>query len=130
MDAKGEQLIDLVQDGQRWIACKGGRGGLGGLGEVTGEEADNGLFRTPTLRNIALTAPYMHDGRFETLEEVLDHYSEGIKSSPNLDFIIQADFGIPGKQLTQTEKEAIIAFLHTLTDTTFINNPAFSNPFE
>ena len=101
-----------------------------GLGEVTGEEADNGLFRTPTLRNIALTAPYMHDGRFETLEEVLDHYSEGIKSSPNLDFIIQADFGIPGKQLTQTEKEAIIAFLHTLTDTTFINNPAFSNPFE
>lgn len=101
-----------------------------GLGEVTGNSFDNGLFRTPSLRNIALTAPYMHDGRFATLDEVLDHYSHGIKSSPNLDIILITDFNSEGKFFTPEQRESLLAFLHTLTDTTFINNPAHQNPFE
>lgn len=94
-----------------------------GRGEVTNTVFDNGKFRVPSLRNIALTAPYMHDGRFETLEEVLDHYASGGHGVENEDTnIIQFD-------LTPEEKQALIAFLHTLTDTSFINNPAYKNPF-
>jgi len=95
-----------------------------GLGEVTGVVQHNGEFRAPTLRNIALTAPYMHDGRFETLEEVLDHYASGGHGVANQDANIQAF------TLTEHQKEAMIAFLEMLTDTTFTNNPAFQNPFE
>lgn len=91
---------------------------------VTYKAADIGRFKTPTLRNIALTAPYMHDGRFERLEDVLDHYSEKIKISPTL------DLKLPGKglQLKDEEKKAIITFLKTLTDQEFITNPEFSRP--
>ncbi|OWY19283.1 hypothetical protein B6N25_14930 [Sphingobacteriales bacterium TSM_CSS] len=101
-----------------------------GLGAITGRPEDNGLFRTTTLRNIALTAPYMHDGRFATLEEVLEHYSEHIKPSPTIDVLMITDFGGTGKHLTQEEKDALIAFMHALTDTAFVNNPAFKNPFD
>ncbi len=100
-----------------------------GLGKVTGNPEDNGKFRIPTLRNIALTGPYMHDGRFETLEEVLEHYSTGIQASPNIDPIIASKFP-NGLNLTEQEKEMILAFLYSLTDTSFVNNPAYSNPFE
>lgn len=95
-----------------------------GLGEVTGVPADNGKFRPPSLRNIALTAPYMHDGRFATLEEVLDHYKSGGHPSPNVSSNIQPF------TLTEQDKTDLIAFLNTLTDTSFVNNPAFQNPFE
>jgi cytochrome c peroxidase len=98
-----------------------------GYGAITQNPYDNGKFRTPTLRNIALTAPYMHDGRFSTLEQVVDHYSHGIKPSPSLDPTIASKFGT-GKHFTDQQKQNLIAFLHTLTDTTFINNPAFSKP--
>ncbi|WP_299759846.1 cytochrome c peroxidase [uncultured Pontibacter sp.] len=105
-----------------------------GYGAVTGREVDNGKFKVPSLRNIALTAPYMHDGRFNTLEEVLDHYNEHIKyNSPHLSpLIIEATNEVGGKTLliTQEEKRKIIAFLHTLTDSTFIANPKFSDPFK
>ena len=108
-----------------------------GLGAVTGNSYDDFKFKVPTLRNIALTAPYMHDGRFPTLEKVLDHYSDHVKmNSPNLAPDMTAtnnpDGVGYGHQLTLTEpqKTAIIAFLHTLTDTSFVNNPAFSDPFE
>lgn len=94
-----------------------------GFGKVTGDEFDNGKFRVPTLLNIANTAPYMHDGRFNTLDEVLDHYSSGGFNSANIDPNI-APFG-----MTAEEKASIISFLHTLTDTTFMNNPAHQNPF-
>jgi len=94
-----------------------------GHGNVTNFLYDNGKFRTPTLRNIALTGPYMHDGRFETLEEVLEHYASGGHGVEN------EDPNIRPFELSEQEKEALIAFLHTLTDTVFINNPAFSNPF-
>ncbi len=94
-----------------------------GQGEVTGNIYDNGKFRAPTLRNIALTAPYMHDGRFATLEEVLDSYAEGGHGVANEDPNIQPF------SLTEEEKQAMIAFLNMLTDTVFVNDPAFSNPF-
>ncbi|MDX5346753.1 MAG: cytochrome-c peroxidase [Hymenobacteraceae bacterium] len=104
-----------------------------GRGKVTGNIAEKGFFKAPTLRNIALTAPYMHDGRFQTLEEVLDHYSDHIKSqSPGLDVNLQlpeTSPGVTGVQLTAQEKQQIIKFLHTLTDTTFINDTRFSKPF-
>lgn len=100
-----------------------------GFGGVTGFNLDKGRFRVPTLRNIELTAPYMHDGRFATLEEVLDHYNEHLQNSPTLDPLLGARIDT-GFQLTQQDKDDIIAFLKTLTDTTFTNNPAFSNPFQ
>jgi len=94
-----------------------------GLGEVTNVPSDNGLFRPPSLRNIALTAPYMHDGRFATLEEVLDHYKSGGHPSPNVSSNIQPF------TLSDEDRGNLIAFLNTLTDTSFTNNPAFQNPF-
>lgn len=99
--------------------------------EFTKQAIDNGRFRVPTLRNIALTAPYMHDGRFNTLEEVLDHYNEHIQDSETLSpFVAEATNEAGGKSLllTYDEKKSIITFLHSLTDSTFINNPAFSDP--
>lgn len=99
-----------------------------GLYEVTGNPNDIGKFRTPTLRNLVYTAPFMHDGRFETLEEVIDFYSEGLKFSPTIDPLMK-NVNQGGVQLTQEEKESLIAFIKTLTDTTFVNNPEFSNPF-
>ncbi len=99
-----------------------------GLSEITGNPLDKGKFKTPTLRNISLTAPYMHDGRYETLEEVIDFYSEGLHISPTIDPLMkQANNG--GIQLTPQEKTDLIAFLKMLTDTTFITNSAFSSPF-
>jgi cytochrome c peroxidase len=103
-----------------------------GREKLTGQAADRGRFRVPTLRNIALTAPYMHDGRFRTLEEVLDHYSEHIINSASLSPVIRNTSNTTGGtslQLSSQEKKDIIAFLHLLTDTAFIHNPQFSNPF-
>ena len=107
-----------------------------GLFSLTKKEIHRGLFKAPTLRNIAVTSPYMHDGRFATLEEVLSHYNGGIKRSKTLSpLIIEAD-NIPKTQndhislnLNDDEITAIIAFLHTLTDEEFLANRAFSNPF-
>jgi len=87
-----------------------------GRAAVTGREADRGKFSTPTLRNIALTAPYMHDGRFKTLEEVVDHYSEGVKRGANLDPNL-AKHPPEGMQLSLDDKKALVAFLRSLTDT-------------
>ncbi len=99
-----------------------------GYGNVTGDTADYGKFKTPSLRNIELTAPYMHDGRFATLEEVLDHYSEQVKDTPFTDNFMQFA-SVGGVQLTPEEKAAIIAFLKTLTDENLRDNPAYQNPF-
>ncbi len=100
-----------------------------GLYNTTGKETDRGRVKVPSLRNIALTAPYMHDGRFKTLDEVLDFYSTGIQQkSPNIDEHM-VPFG-KGLYLTSDQKADVIAFLHTLTDSSFIANPAFSDPFE
>lgn len=107
-----------------------------GLYTVSGNALDKGKFRVPSLRNIALTAPYMHDGRFATLEEVLDHYNEHIRESETLDLLISAASNEPREagdpialKMTEEEKRSIIAFLHTLTDSNFITNEKFSDPF-
>lgn len=98
-----------------------------GRGEVTGNPTDYGKFKVPTLRNIAYSAPYMHDGRFATLDEVIEHYSSGISMSPTIDPLIEfANQG--GVQLDSYEKDLLKAFLLTLSDESFINNPAFQEP--
>ncbi len=102
-----------------------------GLGAITGLPTDIGKFKPPTLRNIELTAPYMHDGRFKTLEEVVEFYNSGVnQNSPNISLMMLKS-NRPGGNLglTEYEKQALVAFLKTLTDTSFINNPAFQNPF-
>ncbi len=90
-----------------------------GLGAITGDRFDIGKFRAPTLRNIELTAPYMHDGRFNSLEEVIEHYSSGGKYSETVSPLIRP------LNLTKKEKRQLLAFLKTLTDTTFVKNPEF-----
>lgn len=104
-----------------------------GLAEVSGLSTDAGKFKVPILRNIEFSAPYMHDGRFTTLEEVVEFYSSGINENNNIDPIFLKNsarieqFG--GLGLSTREKQALVAFLKTLTDTTFINNKAFRSPF-
>lgn len=98
-----------------------------GLGQFTKKAADMGKFRTPSLRNIELTAPYMHDGRFKTLEEVVNHYASGGHYADNVDpFIPQ----IKTINMNSTQKRQIIAFLKSFTDTSFVNNPKLQSPFK
>lgn len=94
-----------------------------GRGHVTKDAADNYKFKVPSLRDVALTAPYMHDGRFATLEAVLEHYRHGVTGSPTLDPSLAE-----GIMMTDAEKKDIIAFLKTLTDTTFIKDKRFADP--
>lgn len=94
-----------------------------GFGKISGSRFDNGKFRTPTLRNIALTAPYMHDGRFATLEEVIESYAAGGHGVEN------EDPNITGFALTEEKMRAMVAFLNTLTDESITTDERFSNPF-
>ena len=95
------------------------------------DEALVGVFKIPSLRNVALTAPYMHDGRFATLEEVVNHYNSGIQRSPNLDNVFKSwDTGEAiTLGLTDGEKAALVAFLHSLTDENYMKDTRFSDPF-
>jgi cytochrome c peroxidase len=86
-----------------------------GRAKVTGRDFDQGKFSTPSLRNVALTAPYMHDGRFQTLQEVVEHYSTGQKRSVTLDPNL-AKHPDGGVRLNEGDKRALVAFLKTLTD--------------
>lgn len=95
---------------------------------VTGDSSDWGKFRTPSLRNVELTAPYMHDGRFQTLEEVVDFYSDSVSINPNLDPIMYHSRSNPKLNLTPYEKQALVAFLKTLTDSSYVNNPELGPP--
>ena len=88
-----------------------------------------GYFKSPALKNIALTAPYMHDGRFNTLEEVVDHYNEGIKNHPFLAWQLRSFNGAVRLGLTELEKNALVAFLETLTDESFLSDERYSDPF-
>jgi cytochrome c peroxidase len=126
-----------------------------GMASWTNNEINEGRFTVPSLRNLALTAPYMHDGRFATLEDVMNHYSSGIKPHPNLDWSLRVlpvdlmDFILVGNNpldlfqndldnfpvqanhlnMSQDEKDALIAFLGTLNDHSFTHDPRFSDPF-
>ena len=109
-----------------------------GRGGITGVAADYGLFKSPTLRNIAVTGPYMHDGRFKTLADVVNFYSDSLKLSPTDDLFILRHMDtsttgqvLPhgGMHLNVYEKQELLDFLNTLTDTTFLNNPNLKDPF-
>lgn len=97
-----------------------------GRSRITESQSDLGKFRVPGLRNVELTAPYMHDARYGTLEEVLDHYTERVVISTTLDPIFLKN-GKPGIPLSSDEKEQIIAFLKTLTDREFTTDSRFFN---
>lgn len=102
-----------------------------GRQKVTGDPADAGKFKIPSLRNVAYTAPYMHDGRFATLDDVIDHYSHGIADNPNLDPKLQDGSGhARNMNISEHEKQAIIAFLQTLSDQSVLTDPKFSDPFK
>ncbi len=94
-----------------------------GRGLDTGKRYDNGRFRVPSLRNVALTAPYMHDGRFQSLEEVIAHYNQGGHAAENVDPKIRK------LHLSDRDKQDLRAFLETLTDTAFVNKPKYRTPF-
>lgn len=95
-----------------------------GRNRITSLNSDIGKFRVPSLRNVALTAPYMHNARFKTLEEVLNHYSDGMVNSETLDPIFRKQNGL-GIELSADEKSSIIAFLNTLTDNEFVRDTLF-----
>lgn len=99
-----------------------------GLMEVTGNEADRHRFKNVTLRNIAVTAPYMHDGRFSTLEEVMDFYADDVDvSTPNLDAHMFG-WSLGMVDLDAQERADLVAFMHALTDEQFLTDPAHSDP--
>jgi cytochrome c peroxidase len=98
-----------------------------GRQEATGDPSDRGKFKVSSLRNIELTPPYMHDGRFNTLEEVVDHYNEGIVASSTIDPAILATQST-GLMLSDQDKVDLVNFLKTLTDESLASNPEFSNP--
>jgi cytochrome c peroxidase len=90
-----------------------------------------GAFKTHTLRNIELTAPYMHDGRFRTLEQVVEHYNSGVKNHPNLANALKDNNNNPQRlNLTVAQKAALVAFMKTLTDNSVATQAKWSNPFK
>lgn len=95
-----------------------------GLGAITGDPADNGKFKSPSIRNLEFTAPYMHDGRFATLEDVINHYSEGLQPSSTIDPLMKK-INQGGVNLSPQDKSDLKAFLLSLSDFDFINNPDF-----
>lgn len=141
----GETNPDAINSGGDCFHCHGGplfsnnqfmNNGLDaeenftdlGLYEATLFDNDKAKFKVPSLRNIAVTAPYMHDGRFETLEEVIEHYNSEVKESPTLDPNMHAIIE-HGLSLTEEEKQDLISFLHTLTDENYLNNSSYHSPF-
>lgn len=101
-----------------------------GVGGFTGNAVQNGNFKVPSLKNVELTAPYMHDGRFTTLEQVIEHYNSGVNAHPNLaPQLKNPDGSVKRLNLTATEKAALVAFLKTLTDRNITTDVKFSNPF-
>ncbi len=107
-----------------------------GIGGFTGVPSEMGNFKVPNLRNVALTGPYMHDGRFQTLEQVIEHYSTGIQASANLSLELRqynnnGGLGAPKQfNFTTAEKGALLAFLNTLTDEKFVADVRFGDPFK
>ena len=101
-----------------------------GIGAVTGRIQDQGKFKSPSLRQVGLTAPYMHDGSIATLRGVIDHYNDGVQAHPNLDPRLRGPNGAPQRlNLTEEEKQDLEAFLHTLTDASVSQDVRFSDPF-
>lgn len=100
-----------------------------GLGAIDNKVSSRGIFKTPSLLNIEKSGPYMHDGRFQTLDEVIDHYSDNVHfNSPNLHPLM--DHGGKHLNLTAQQKADLKAYLLSMTDNKFLTNPAYSNPFK
>jgi cytochrome c peroxidase len=119
------QCHSLPAGSNIWLANNGLDAGF------TDPGVGNGRFRPASLHNIALTAPYMHDGRFATLREVIDHYDHGVKDSPDLDSLLRDNSGQPVRlNLSDQDKNALEAFLRTLTDDAMLADPKFADPFE
>ena len=142
----GKKLFNSFNDvrcnschGSDAFAATGGRNnGLdltttdAGIGGISGVSSEDSWFKAPSLKSIMLRAPYMHDGRFATIEEVIEHYNSGVKNHPNLDQDLK-DFntGLPKPMnMTEDDKKALIAFLHTLTDFALVSDEKFSDPFK
>ena len=116
-----------------------GRGGYPdpntGIHLFTGDDLDMGRFRAPTLKNIAVTAPYMHDGSIATLEEVIDHYAAGGRTIPDGPLAGEGHLSphrsefIVGFELTPDERADLLAFLESLTDSTFLTDPRYADPW-
>jgi cytochrome c peroxidase len=101
-----------------------------GLDSISADSgAGRAMFRPPSLRNVAVRPPYMHDGRFNSLEEVIDFYSSKVNFTPNLDTRLRERSGARRLQLSPADREALLAFLDALTDSTFLVAPEFSDPF-
>ncbi|WP_232323388.1 cytochrome-c peroxidase [Photobacterium sp. J15] len=138
----GHKLFSGFPEGPRsslgCIACHqtsahtSDRSHINGLDADTSSDpgAGGGFFKSPSLRNIAVGAPYMHDGRFATLMDVVEFYNSGVQAHPNLSPDLRDSRGRPVRfNLSQEEKEALVAFMETLTDETFLTNPIFADPF-
>lgn len=121
----GKALCSNCHGGDHYSANWRKRVNIGLDFDYEDQGAGNGTFKVPSLRNISLTSPYMHDGRFQTLEEVVDHYVNGIKDHPQLDWTLKNE----EISLTDLEQSQLIEFLHTLTDYQLISDKKFSNPF-
>ena len=101
-----------------------------GIGGISGVAAEEGKFKVPSLRNIELTAPYMHDGRMTNLEQVVEFYNSGVVSNANLSLPLRGQNGSPLRlNLTAAQKAALVAFLKTLTDTNLAVDEKLSDPF-
>ena len=97
---------------------------------MTGRPSDIGRFRVPSMRNIEVTAPFMHDGRFASLEDVVEHYNSGIEAHENLSALLKDGNGDPVRMgFDDRQKAALVAFLKTLTDTAFLRDERFAEPF-
>ncbi len=99
-----------------------------GLFRITGEPSDMGKFKTPSLRNISFTAPYMHDGRFKTLMEVIEFYNSGTQNSPTVDPFISKNFPKGGLNLTPQDKLDLMNFLLSLNDSDFVSEKSLKLP--
>ncbi len=104
-------------------------GSNAGYYNVSNNPADLGKFKTPSLRNCGIRTSFMHDGRFHTLDEVIEHYNSYVKISPSVDPIMTKPGKLNGLQLTDEDKKNLKAFLLTLTDSVYLSNSAFSSPF-
>ncbi|MBK8568252.1 MAG: hypothetical protein IPN76_34340 [Saprospiraceae bacterium] len=135
LEKMGMELFTAIDSKAKCGNCHSGElfnasWGLQDIG-LDANPADNaGLFKVPSLRNIAVTTPYMHDGRFKTLEEVVDHYDHGIQLSPRLSWHLRDYNGPIRLNLNDLEKKALVAFLKTLTDEQFLKDPKYSDPFK
>lgn len=135
---RGGLACFFCHQGEAFIAIEATNNGLdadfsidGGYGAITNRFRDGGKFKVPSLRNVELRPPYMHDGRFATLEEVVEHYSTGIQPNPNLGppFGVRRDGTVRQLNLSEVDKRALVAFLKTLSDREIGVDPRFTDPF-